>query len=40
MSTGFGQTFTGQINNQYEIKGQMVGARAYILTWRKPGRSQ
>ena len=36
MTTGYGQKFDGRIEGQ-QIKGQLVGYCAYILTWRKQG---
>lgn len=36
MTTGYGQKFDGRIEGQ-QIKGQLIGYCAYILTWRKQG---
>jgi hypothetical protein len=35
MTTGYGHRFDGRVDDQHEIKGQVVGYCAYTLTWRK-----
>lgn len=35
MTTGHGQRFEGQIDNQQTVKGQLIGYCAYTLTWQK-----
>ena len=36
MTTGYGQKFDGRIDAQ-QIKGQLVGYCAYVLTWKRQG---
>ncbi len=35
MRSGFGQTFTGQIDNRYVLSGQVLGSCAYTGSWQK-----
>jgi len=35
MTSSFGQVFEGQINNQYQITGQVTGYCTYDMTWQK-----